>query len=115
MRSFDHEKLDVYRVSIEFVILTDEIIESFPRGKAYFSDQLQRACTSITLNIAEGSDEYCTNEKIRFYRIAKRSATECASIIDVLKHLKIIDDTLYQRSRELLFRIVSMLIKMVQK
>jgi len=40
----------------------------------------QRAATSVPLNIAEGAGEYSGAEKSRFYRIAKRSATECAGI-----------------------------------
>src|ERR1700729_1218886 len=79
----DHEKLTVYQVAIEFVILSDEVIENLPRGRAYLSDQLQRAALSISLNIAEGAGEYAIDEKARFYRIAKRSATECAGILDI--------------------------------
>ena len=75
---FDHEKLTVYQVAIEFVILADEVIENLPRGRAYLSDQLQRAALSISLNIAEGAGEYAVDEKARFYRMAKRSLTECA-------------------------------------
>jgi four helix bundle protein len=75
MQYFDHEKLDVYRAGIELVILIDQIVEHLPRGRAYLADQLQRAGSSVPLNIAEGAGEYSGNEKIRFYRMAKRSAT----------------------------------------
>ncbi len=54
----DHEKLDVYYISIEFVIFSDAIIEHIPRGRGYLSDQLQRAALSISLNIAQGNGEY---------------------------------------------------------
>lgn len=67
----DHEKLNVYQDAIEFVILADEVIEHLPRGRAYLSDQLQRAALSISLNIAEGASEYAIDEKARFYRMAK--------------------------------------------
>jgi len=85
MNYFDHENLDVYNVSIELVVLVDEIVENLPRGRSYLADQLLRAGTSVPLNIAEGAGEYSVNEKIRFYRIARRSATESASILDVCK------------------------------
>lgn len=111
----DHEKLNVYQIAIEFVLLADEIIEHLPRGRAYLSDQLQRAALSIPLNIAEGAGEYAIDEKIRFYRMAKRSATECAGILDVCHRLELIEETRYVKGRELLIRIVSMLIKMAQK
>jgi len=114
MAEFDHEKLDVYKVTIEFIVLTDKIIENLPRGKAYLSDQLQRAGSSVLLNIAEGAGEYASNEKSRFYRMAKRSATECAAILDICLRLKLIEEEKYVEGRYLLLRIVSMLIKMAQ-
>ena len=91
---FDHERLDVYQAALKFVVLTNEIIENLPRGRAYLADQFQRASTSILLNIAEGAGELSTNEKVRFYRMAR---TE-----------------LQQQGRELLLRVVSMLSKMVK-
>jgi four helix bundle protein len=111
----DHEKLDVYHVTVEFVIAADETVEHLPRGRGYLSDQLQRAALSISLNIAEGAGEYSVDEKIRFYRMAKRSATECAGILDVCQRLQLIDEKRYVSGRQLLIRIVSMLIKMAQK
>ena len=115
MSYFDFEKLDVYQASIEVIVLIDKITGEFPRERAYLTDQLQRAGTSISLNIAEGSGEFSTNEKSRFYRMAKRSATETAAILDVSKRLNIIHEDNYQTGRDLLIRIVMMLTKMAQK
>jgi four helix bundle protein len=66
------------------------------------------------LNIAEGAGEFSSNEKIRFYRMARRSATECAGIFDICQRLSIIDEKNYSKSRELLMRIVAMLTKMAK-
>ena len=111
---FDHEKMDVYQVSIDLVILIDEIVEHLPRGRAYLADQFQRAGTSVTLNIAEGAGEYSSNEKNRFYRMAKRSATECAGILDICQRLRLVDAVKHTKGRELLLRIVAMLTKMAK-
>ena len=111
----DHEKLDVYHIAIEFVILSDAIIAHMPRGRGYLSDQLQRAALSISLNIAEGAGEYVIDEKVRFYRMAKRSATECAGILDVCQKLQLLDGQEYVKGRELVVRIVSILVKMAQR
>lgn len=115
MNQFDFEKLDVYQASIEVVVLIDNVTETFPRGRAYLTDQLQRAGTSIALNIAEGAGEFSTNEKSRFYRMAKRSATETAAILEISKRSNIIQEEHYRNARELLIRIVMMLTKMAQK
>jgi four helix bundle protein len=73
------------------------------------SRRLRRAATSIVLNIAEGAGEYSKAEKARFYRIARRSATECAAVLDVSMRLEIATAASCQPARELLLRIVSML------
>ena len=112
---FDHEKLTVYQLAIEFVILADEMVKDFPRGRAYLRDQLQRAALSITLNIAEGAGEYATDEKARFYQMAKRSATECAGVLDVCQRLRLIEEIQCLKGRELLIGVVSILIKLAQK
>ncbi len=67
------------------------------------------------LNIAEGAGGYSIDEKARFYRMAKRSATECAGILDVCQRLQLVDEERYAKGRELLISIVSMLVKMAQK
>ena len=114
MNYFDHEKLDVYQAAIDLVVLINSIVENLPRGRAYLADQLQRAGASVPLNIAEGAGEYSMNEKSRFYRMAKRSATECAGILDICRRLQIIEEKNYSKSRELLMRIVAMLTKMAK-
>ena len=79
------------------------------------ADQLQRASTSIPLNVAEGAGEFSKNEKARFYRITKRSATESAAILDVCRRLKLVSEASYTARRDLLLRIVSMLVAMVRR
>jgi len=114
MSSFDHERLDVYQAALDFVAVADEMIERFPRGRAHLADQLERAATSVPLNIAEGAGEFSRHEKARFYRIARRSATECAAILDVCRRRKIADEQILAAGRSLLLRLVSMLTRMAR-
>lgn len=115
MKSFDHEKLDVYKVSIDFIGFSAGVYDSFPKGKGFLVDQFQRAATSIVLNIAEGAGEFSKKDKGRFYRIARRSATECAAILDVCATLTLVEQDQIQTGRELLLRIVAMLTQMAKK
>jgi four helix bundle protein len=111
---FDHERLDVYQAAIEFVAIAAEMIERLPSGHAHLADQLSRASTSIALNIAEGAGEFSRREKARFYRMALRSATECAAILDVFNRLGWVHASDTRGGREILLRIVSMLTRMAQ-
>ena len=115
LSEFDHEKLDVYRAAIQFVVVANSIAEKLPRGRAHLVDKLQRAATSIPLNIAEGAGEYSLKEKARFYRIARRSATECAAILDVCESLNLVEPEELMDARELLMRIVAMLVGLVKR
>src|SRR5262245_19538955 len=86
---FEHERLAVYRAAIELVAVADVIAAEVPRGRSYLADQLRRAATSIPLNTAEGAGEFASADKARFYRIARRSATESAAILDVCRLLRL--------------------------
>ena len=111
---FEFERLDVYQVSVDFVVVADAITEAFPRGRAYLKDQIRRAANSIPANIAEGVGEFSPNEKVRFYRIARRSAVECASHLLVSQRLNLVDEQLVLKGRELLLRVVAMLTSMAK-
>ena len=113
MDHFEHERLDVYKIAVEFVRLAEQAIDLLPRGRSYLSDQLSRASTSVVLNIAEGAGEFSAHEKARFYRMARRSATESAAILDVCSALKLVEANELAQARELLLRIVAMLTKLV--
>jgi four helix bundle protein len=115
MRRFDHERLDAYQVGLDFIVVADGLTRTLPRGRGHLADQLHRAATSICLNIAEGAGEFSLPDKVRFYRMAKRSATECAAILDVLDRLSAGEREPLDAGRELLLRIVSMLTKMAQR
>jgi four helix bundle protein len=85
VRSFDHERMEVYRVALGFVRCAGRIRGVLATGRSSLADQLDRASMSVALTIAEGAGEFAPKEKARFYRMARRSATECAAILDVVR------------------------------
>jgi four helix bundle protein len=111
---FDHERLTVYHVALDFLVVVEEVVNAFPLGRAYLGDQLHRASTSIVLNIAEGAGEFSKKDKARFYRMALRSATECAAVVDVCKRLQLAKELDLLAGRRMLLRIVSMLVPLVR-
>ena len=109
----DHEDLDVYNAALDFVSFARDAIKRMPGGRRGLDDQLMRAATSMPLNIAEGAGEFSAKDKARFYRIARRSATESAAALDVCVRLGLAHEVEVQPGRDLLRRIVAMLTKMV--
>jgi len=114
MSYFEHERLDVYKAAKQCAVAMDGIAEGIRNRRAHLADQLFRASSSVLFNIAEGSGEQSSAEKSRFYRIARRSATECASILELCRDLRLIEEAPYVQHRDLLLRIVAMLTKMVR-
>lgn len=113
--SLDHTKLDVYHRALDLLDYLDQIQELMPAGRAHLRDQLDRAGTSIVLNIAEGAGEFSLPDKQRFYRMARRSATETAAILDVLERRKAVAVEVVQAPRDLIVRVVSMLARLASK
>ena len=107
------QKLDVYQRSIEFLVLARRICEQLPRGHADLADQLRRAARLVPQNIAEGCGRTTRADKARHYTIARGSAMESASHLDVMRAEELIDPELYVRGIELLERIVAMLTKLI--
>jgi len=63
--ALDHERLDVYRCAIAFLVVAVRIGARLGRGQAELRDQLQRASTSIPLNIAEASGKSSAADRAR--------------------------------------------------
>ena len=114
MSTFDHQRLDVYRRSIDFIALAEEIVGDLPRGRSYVADQLRRAAVSIALNIAEGAGEFSPTDKARFYRIARRSATECAAILDICERLELACGGHVASGQGMLGETISMLVVLIR-
>ena len=113
--ALDHTRLDVYHLALELLDLLDQLLDGLPAGRAHLKDQLDRAGTSIVLNIAEGAGEFSLPDKQRFYRMAKRSATETAAIIDILARRRQASPEQVQPIQDLIVRIVSMLTKLAAR
>ena len=112
--SFDHEKLDVYQESIAFCGWVGELLAAIS-AKAAAKDQLDRASTSIPLNIAEGNGKFSARDRARFFEIARGSALECAACLDVLVVRKLATEDKVIPAKERLARIVQMLVGLLRK
>ncbi len=112
---FDHERLDVYRLSIEYVASSYRIAKTLSGMNRPARDQWLRAAQSIPRNIAEGNGKRSLKDKNRFFEIARGSARECASIHDVPVGCDAIDVESNGRGNFDLKRIVSMLTRLIQR
>lgn len=104
---FDHERLKVYQEALRFVAWCEPILERLT-GKVAAKDQLDRAATSVVLNLAEGNGKRSSPERCRFFDIARGSAVECAACLDVLRVKGRLVDTEISEGKAILLEVVSM-------
>lgn len=104
---FDHERLKVYQEALRFVAWASPLIEELP-GKLAARDQLDRASTSIVLNLAEGNGKRSHPDRCRYFDIARGSTVECAGCLDVLVMRQKLSSTLAEEGKAILLEIVAM-------
>ena len=112
-RVFDHEKLEAYQESLAFVAWLEPLIEKLPKSIAV-RDQLDRASTSIVLNLAEGNGKCTSPDRCRFFDISRGSALECAAALNVLVSKRRCELTEVTSGKERLGRIESMLVGVIK-
>ena len=110
---FDHEKLRVYQEALTFASWAEMVLERAKKSSP-LHDQLDRARTSILLNIAEGNGRFTAPDRCRFFDMARGSALECAACLDLLALKNVIDQKELAHDKGLLERIVSMLVGLIR-
>lgn len=111
---FDHEKLEVYREAIAFIAWLSALLEGSSR-LGDVKDQLDRASTSIPLNIAEGNGKYGPKDRCRFFDVAHGSALECAAGLDVLVAKRKLTTDEIRPGKESLQKVVRMLMGLIKR
>ena len=112
-RLFDHEKLEVYQASLSFIAWLEPVLQRLPKSLAV-TDQLDRASTSIPLNIAEGNGQFTKANRCRFFDIARGSALESAAALDVLVAKGRCSGEELSSGKDRLSSIVSMLVGLIR-
>ena len=116
---FDHEKLHVYQLQLEFIgwvtLLIDDV-QQFDAGKtAEIRRHLDRASLSVLLNIAEGNGRRRQQARAKFFDDARGSACESAACLDALVAKAVCRPERIQSNKQTLQRVASMLTKLVDR
>jgi len=106
---FNHQKLKCYEYALDAARKVPALIRRWPAGYGYLEDQLKRAASSVVLNIAEGNYRQSFKERARFFVIARASAGEVSSILDIAYAYGLIADEEYGSLQDILLRVVKML------
>ena len=116
---FDHEKLDVYCLELEFVAwiadFFDDVSRSSVQRRRELFEQLDRASLSALLNTAEGNAKRQGRQRAKFFDDARGSAIECAACLDASVAKRFVSTDRIRPGKEMLRRIVAMLTRLVDR
>jgi four helix bundle protein len=112
--TFDHERLRAYQVAVRFCGWVTPQLETIPARYAA-RDQLDRASTSIVLNLAEGNGKRSYPDRCRYFDIARGSALECAACLDVLVVRSLLREPLAADGKKQLLEIVAMIAGLISR
>jgi four helix bundle protein len=112
--SYKFEKLEVWQLALDYVDLIYELSEGLPRSEEYnLKSQINRAATSIALNIAEGSTGQTNAEQARFLGMAIRSLIETVACQHIINRRNYLNDKdklkeAYRQSKTLVAKLHAM-------
>lgn len=107
-RLFTHEDLDVYQAALHLVGWL-EAMWNLLTGSADLRTKLDKATTSIVLNIAEGNGRFTGKDQVSFYATAYKATIQSASLVDLATANGGADVGQVEAGREQLRRIAAML------
>lgn len=115
----NYKNYNVWKKSHELVIYIYNTTKNFPKSEQYnLTSQMNRACISIPINIAEGCGSKTEKELVRFLYFSSGSAHELDYLILIFKDLGFVD----KKQAELLSneineikRMLASLIKTIKK
>lgn len=103
-----HKELNVWQLSMDFVVDIYKITQSFPSEEKYgLVSQLRRAAVSVPSNIAEGAGRKGNKEYLHFLNIALGSISELDTQLIIVKRLEFYD------SHELLLKLAEIQSKLI--
>jgi four helix bundle protein len=106
-----HEKLDVWRAAVDFVVAIYKATESFPKEEKFgLTSQIRRAAVSVPANIAEGAARRSPKEFVHFISNAQGSASELETELLIAQRLGYLRENAYLEMRNTLDNIGRMLI-----
>ena len=110
---FDHEKLQACQKALDFAAWSEIILERVPKSAAVHG-QLDRARTSIVLNIPEGNGRFTSPDRCKFFDIARGSGLESAGCLDLIFIKKLVSEIELDQGKTLFKDIVSLLVGLIR-
>lgn len=103
MKQYSFEKLDVWQKGRLLVKAVYQLSKGFPADERFgMTQQIRRACISVTCNLAEGSARITGKEQARFSEISFGSLLEVLNLLIAAVDLDYITEATLAENRPLI-------------
>ncbi|MGE0402571.1 MAG: four helix bundle protein [Kofleriaceae bacterium] len=102
------ERAGVYEQALALTSAVDAIVEK-SEARFHLKDLLDKSATMVALRIAQAAGETAKGDRRKHYRIARRAATDCAAILDILGRRPGCDAALIAPARTIILALVMQL------
>ena len=111
-----HTKLEVFKFSRQLVLACYKFSNQLPVSERFgLIQQIRRAATSVTMNIAEGCSRKSVKERRRFFEISRGSIVEIETIFVISVDLEYSNIKELTPTGELLLACFKMLSSMINQ
>jgi four helix bundle protein len=111
---FQFQRFPVYILAESFYQKVQPLLSEVKVSNS-MRDQLDRAASSIMLNIAEGAGKYNSKDKKNFYVVARGSVNECVAILEIFRIKKVLSDAELNLLNEELTTMAKMLTGLIKR
>ena len=107
-RSPKLERVDVYQLALDFTAKVEAIVHKTD-ARIHLRDRLDRAATSIAMQVGSAANDLAPSGRRKTYRSAHALAVTCSTILDILARRPDLDKTLIEPAQKLVAQLLSKL------
>lgn len=108
------QRQGVYEQALQLTALVDKLVDSI-EARFHLKDTLDKSSTVVALRIAQAASETSKGDRRRQYRVARRAATDCAAVLDILARRRGADPTTIEPARKLVITLVAQLAQLATR
>ncbi len=79
---FDHDKLHAYQSSLAFIVWMTKHAPGFACSNDLIA-KLDKASTSVVLNLAEGNGRFSNSDKVKFFTTASKANIQTSALLNI--------------------------------
>ena len=115
-QKFGYEDLEVWQRSVDWSVMIVGLVDVLQTERKHYRliEQLEDACTSVSMNIAEGKGRFSKKEYVHFLYVSRGSLYETITLLEIFSRLGWLEKEMFQRVKKEAVEIAKMLNSLIR-